>query len=391
MELPRDLGAKMKSSVLLGAGSSIPAGYPSTRCLTGHVLSGSGVSRHSNETYRINGSRSIDDVTPLVKCVVRRFFKEVERYHELYCIAREVNYEDVFYLIYQVLADIRGEIENPAVRPFATKMKFDLTRLVRARSDISYKKLLIESLNYVSDLVSESLFKKADSTVHLKIFKEAVNSGFVDSISTLCHDTHFETYICEQGIKLSDGFSRAKNDVRFWKNEFKNEEIPFLKLHGSVNWFRLRPDGSNDWHEECIGIPLKLDNDRVTRLNGRYLTTVEDRPILLIGTFNKIPDYTRGIFRELHYRFRLSIQNTDRLIVCGYSFGDKGINSEIIQWYYAKCGRQLVIVDPNPCKVYQNARSAIRNKWKNWKKFGGLRIICKGLEDVEFNELFECA
>ena len=58
--------------------------------------------------------------------------------------------------------------------------------------------------------------------------------------------------------------------------------------------------------------------------------------MLLVGTFNKVSEYSQGIFRELHYRFRRTLHKADQLVVCGYSFGDKGINSEIIEWYYAK-------------------------------------------------------
>ena len=45
----------MKSAILLGAGSSVPAGFPPTRCLTDLVLSGKGVERHSSGSYQLRG------------------------------------------------------------------------------------------------------------------------------------------------------------------------------------------------------------------------------------------------------------------------------------------------------------------------------------------------
>ena len=45
----------MKSAILLGAGSSVPAGFPPTRCLTDLVLSGKGVERHSSGSYQLTG------------------------------------------------------------------------------------------------------------------------------------------------------------------------------------------------------------------------------------------------------------------------------------------------------------------------------------------------
>ena len=41
----------MKTAILLGAGSSLAAGFPSTQHLTDLVLSGEGVWRHTDEVY----------------------------------------------------------------------------------------------------------------------------------------------------------------------------------------------------------------------------------------------------------------------------------------------------------------------------------------------------
>jgi len=75
--------------------------------------------------------------------------------------------------------------------------------------------------------------------------------------------------------------------------------------------------------------------------------------------------------------------------VCGYSFGDKGINSQIINWYYANRGRRLIIIHPNPEKLVENARNAIRSKWQQWIRNEGIRLICKNLENVQENEYLE--
>ena len=76
-------------------------------------------------------------------------------------------------------------------------------------------------------------------------------------------------------------------------------------------------------------------------------------------------------------------------LVSGYSFGDKGINSQIINWYYAKRGRRLIIIHPNPEKLVKNVRNAIRSKWQQWIQNGGIRLICKKLENVQENEFLE--
>ena len=115
--------------------------------------------------------------------------------------------------------------------------------------------------------------------------------------------------------------------------------------------------------------------------------TADDRPLLLIGTFNKIFDYSRGIFRDLHYRFRSTLGESDQLVVCGYSFGDKGVNAEIIEWYFAKRNRKLLIIDSDCEQLFANARGAIQKHWKDdWVKNESIKFIAGGLEDVGIDE-----
>ena len=378
----------MTTTILLGAGSSVPAGFPSTRSLTDRVLSGNGVWRHTDETYFIGDDQPVDKILTLVNRVIRRIHTEAKQYHATYT-KRQANYEDVYYLADQAWAEELGESENPAVRDFTTKLKTEIEPLASVAS-MEYVDLLEESHNYVADVVWRSLNCNASSSDHLKILEAACRSNSVSSISTLCHDTHVETFLGDRGISLDDGFSDEEAGVRYWHGDFSsNDKIQFLKLHGSVNWFRLRPDSSESFYDDRIGIPPDWDHNHTKGNDGTFQTALDGRPLLLIGTFNKISQYSQGIFRELHYQFRSSIHNTDQLLVCGYSFGDKGINSEIIEWYYAERGRRLLIIHPNPGELARYARGAIRNKWDEWVKNDGIRVIRKTLEDVQMNEFLQ--
>ncbi len=384
----------MKTAILLGAGSSLPAGFPSTRCLTDLVLSGDGVERHSSGAAPMNGT------VPIINCIVRRLHAEAERYFSARG-ERPANYEDLFYLADQAGANELGEMENPAIRTFVDELRADLSPLIEAASvgnddpnepcepnvPDDFKTLLEETCNYISDVVWRSLCREPISTDHLKIFVAACKTGRVTGIATLCHDTHVEKFLTEQGISLADGFSDEEARVRYWSDEFSlNGRIPFLKLHGSVDWFRFRPKGSEPWYEDRIGIPLDGRHYRTKTANGAWQWALDGRPQLLIGTFNKIYDYSRGMFRDLHYRFRLALRGADQLVVCGYSFGDKGINSEIIEWYYAERGRRFVIIHPDRNELVTHARGAIQEHWDKWDKNGSVGFITKRLEDVGTDE-----
>ena len=73
----------MKTAILLGSGSSVPAGFPTTQCLTDLVLSGKGVERATDESYHIEksvrsmapqtlNSRSTEGCLPMIRSVVSR-------------------------------------------------------------------------------------------------------------------------------------------------------------------------------------------------------------------------------------------------------------------------------------------------------------------------------
>ena len=380
----------MKTAILLGAGSSLPAGFPSTQRLTDLVLSGDRVWRHSDSSYYLNGDASLpDEQTPLANRMARRIHAEAERYYSANA-GRSPNYEDLFYLADQAWAEELGEMENPAVRTLASELRADMSTLIGTENGLNYFDLLNETRNYIADVVWKSLCPKPVSTNHLKIIARACESGTVSSISTLCHDTHVEAFLREQSILLADGFSDEKAGVRYWSGDLSsNGKIPFLKLHGSVDWFRLRPDNSKDFFDDQIGIPLNGDRYHTKTEAGISQLPVDGRPLLLIGTFNKILNYSGGMFRELHYRFRSKIREANQLVVCGYSFGDKGINSEIIEWYYAERGRRFVIIHPDREELVTNARGSIKNKWDKWEKNGSVVFIAKRLENVDIDEFLK--
>ena len=67
----------MKTAILLGAGASIPAGFPSTQSLTDLVLSGDGVQRDSTETYVLNDrSLHTGHYVRYVTLLVQRLFAD---------------------------------------------------------------------------------------------------------------------------------------------------------------------------------------------------------------------------------------------------------------------------------------------------------------------------
>jgi len=90
-------------AILLGAGSSLPAGFPYTQSLTDKVVSGDRVRRHTDGICYSHQNQPVDEITIAANCVIRRIYSEAERYYAVHA-ERRPNYEDVFYVLSQVQA-----------------------------------------------------------------------------------------------------------------------------------------------------------------------------------------------------------------------------------------------------------------------------------------------
>ncbi len=355
-------------ALLLGAGSSIPAGFPSTEELTKDVLCAQDVCRCTDGKYRINKDlatehrgihRSLDNFVRLTRLIVQYIDREANIYYSKRPeLNKTANYEDIFYMAKQVYND-EWEIENPANRCFIEGIKSYISSIEKHEN--TYK-ILDETCDYITDLVCGGLSnREAQDINHLTLIRSICNDFNVTCISTLCHDTHIEKYLEDQGINIADGFSHeSEAGVRYWNCDFSSDgKIPFLKVHGSVDWFRFRPMDS-DGFDDRIGIPVNGDCEHTKTKDGIWQNPLNGgRPLLLIGTFNKMSDYSRSIFLDLFYHLRSALDKADTMIVCGYSFGDKGINGEITNWYWRKRERRFVIIHPDPYQLIKKARPAI--------------------------------
>lgn len=393
----------MKTAILLGAGSSLPAGYPSTNAITNLVLTGVGITRATDSSYYIedNTEDVQDGTTVLANKMAKKLYSEMNTHNEYYGLDQIPNYEDIAYLATQGCEQWSGEIDNPIILEFINRLRIEMASEICELKDHSHKtcfdnagkddmlaSLFEETRNYIADIVWRCLLRSPRSLNHLNMIKYIFENSELTSLSTLCHDYHLETFLREEGIALADGFSEsAEGGIRFWNNNlFSDEKTPYLKLHGSIDWFELTPR-SGDIYDYSVGLLAQhLDCMRLKTSTGDRLNS-RGRPLLLIGTFNKISEYSSGIFRDLHCCFRSTVRKADLLVVCGYSFGDKGINSEIADWICGDRKRHLTVIHPDKQNLLSHARPAIRDNWSEWEKHGSVSVIEKYLECVDDSDL----
>jgi hypothetical protein len=95
-------------------------------------------------------------------------------------------------------------------------------------------------------------------------------------------------------------------------------------------------------------------------------------------------DYTDRVFFEMHYRLMRELDEAERLIVCGYGFGDKGVNKRITEWMCSSSTRKILVIDPKtPPKLKESARRAIEQKIDGWKQKGRWVHWVEGLDAPE--------
>jgi len=93
---------------------------------------------------------------------------------------------------------------------------------------------------------------------------------------------------------------------------------------------------------------------------GQRQDPIDDDGVMLIGSFNKIFEYSGGIFSDLFCAFRGSLGSARRLVVGGYGFGDKGVNQLIVQWLRESVERKLIIVHKDYKDCGRKGRMAVQ-------------------------------
>jgi hypothetical protein len=86
----------------------------------------------------------------------------------------------------------------------------------------------------------------------------------------------------------------------------------------------------------------------------------------LVGTFNKIRDYSLRPYFDLQATFRRQMDKVDYLMVSGYSFGDKGVNAVLSEWMDASTHSKLLVLHADGDQLLEQARGAIRYLWEHY-------------------------
>ncbi len=389
---------------LFGAGISYATGMPKTEEITEQILSGKDIYHHSDENFYLGKppyAGGPDEHVRRAQILLKWLKKEICSYYSLYYAnqaEQSINYEDLYFMVSQIRDSELKDVDNPAVQPLIDKILPEIQPFLHKTGNVfadwQVHEFFDNAVNYIFCVVWHMLRQKPK---HLRRLNALIDACLDDQtevfdIFTLNHDTVLEQCLAEKNIEIVDGFSQPVNKVRYWNPkllENASQKIRFFKLHGSINWFVFQTPGG-DWDTDRFGIPEDWGFWHTKNPEGKRQWPQHGKPLLLIGTFNKMLRYTSSIYAHLHHQFYRSLGplgKIKRLILCGYGFGDKGINTRIIEWLYACRDNKIIVIHPNPEDLKRQARGAIAHKWDLWIAQNRLIVISKKIEETSWAEI----
>ena len=386
---------------LFGAGVSYAAGAPSTLDITDVVVKGKykkylmvencsdyyldlyDKHYHGNEIFPPHVEilqRGVNEIRPFIKVLKKLVV-------ENYSPRKLVNYEEIFYLAAQIEDAISDEHDNPALLPIVKR----LNRYEDFR-ELGVGYFSGKSCDYIRGVVKSLLFNIPSTTKKFLDVKKSIQSLAVESLNrfkvvdvfSLNHDRLFEMALSESADlnQNQDGFSiygfvaHDYGSLRWDQKQFDQDAFSILlyKLHGSVDWFKLYKGAFGP-----IIIPPSEENSLNSFWSDSRYRDLNYR-VFLVGTFNKMLEYSHGIFSDLHCHFRERLYGVNHLIISGYGFADKGINSDILEWFSRNSKNIAIVIHPNPVDLKLTARPGARR----WLFPETIEDDCRQMDDMLF-------
>ncbi len=367
--LSKESKAKKHISLLLGAGFSIPAGYP----LGEHVNKGIIEFENKNVAFSPDGTlveRDNDDDSDFSHNSKSQHFKIFLFCNRLIKLYNEKNggfdYENFYDFI-------RPNAENADVL-----IPYYRNGCAEFCGTCSYERMLWDVLPVFNQMV-ESLIKtkkdspSADYKDFLNMIGEWSEDHFVD-IHTLNHDLLFESFRRTFNLTgiISDGFDEygsryygrlhCKDETHTVRLERYTGRyttpVRLYKLHGSIDYVLFHSDRTGSlMPDKYVKRKCGMNYADLLRADGSKMR-YEKYPCachadFLTGTESKIKRYGEPFFKKLFHKFVNNLKNAEELIIIGYGCKDRKIN-QIITDNFDFRRKPSYIVDISPSEVVEN-------------------------------------
>lgn len=336
---------KSSISLLLGAGFSIPAGYPSANEV------GKRLTTIKVEDLYIAGNQTLaknNAKIPQSKYQqepIKLMLRLIRIYH-LLSGCRDFNYEN-FYDFYTRLCH----------SPFVNR------RIIQI--DTYFQQLVALCIDDIGEPKSLAKYKKFVEQIR------QLSTSSIVHIHTLNHDG-----LCEElfGKKISDGFTSLatpyNQNIPIYTGEF-DQSIRLYKLHGSFEQYRYcyqTIQNQIDYIKCDKTIDLSSIRNNVDgNVNCNHILI----PDYLTGTTTKIHRYKEPHYESLFKLFESDLNESKTWVIVGYSGNDSLINEYLINNSHDK---KIIVYDPYPKTALEHLVSKLNAK-----------LIKKSIEDFDIN------
>lgn len=360
-------------SILLGAGFSVPMGYPIGETLNNGLLNFD----DSKIDFSADGTLTIsqDGTKPKFQMdgvlnVHQRYFEFCKRLIKEYASAHNDNFD------YEVFYDFIKADE--AKCEYYQRLCNDLLR-----GNESYEHYLFNVPHIFNQMVTHLIKDKNgkswydDEPFRINSFDgyngfltylSELSREYVINVHTLNHDLLFESFNNTGFINgnLSDGFdeygsdyygnlSLGKRTIHCRLERYTgryNTAIRLYKLHGSLDYVPFYRQNTNGFIVPQKYVKIKCGMKAGDVIKGRKSKIGYDispfpyHTDFLTGTTSKIQRYNEPLlFKKLFKKFKKNLQNAEKLIIIGYGCKDAAIN-KIIKENFDYRNKKIFIVDP---------------------------------------------
>jgi len=357
----------MEISFLIGAGFSIPEGYPKTEDINGRLrkIDESDIGIYTGgacwfaekvEEPRYNTGEDTE----------RLFIQEFLKFYNKEILKERFHYEKFFDFYIDL---IRGKSSakitakfNTFIETFNRKKGVTIFGNSLVNFDNCFNQLLADffSKEKLEDFEHNTLSKLCEGkySPFLNLLKSLGSKYKEIHLHSLNHDLLMERLsFCEvMENNFSDGFSEkgspyhTKNNsqLKIFKDEF-GKKFCLYKLHGSLNQYYIDNDNCMVRVKEATYLgKLNIENEE-----GKNYQYVDDfyKPDFLSGIKEKKRNYKmKCYYKPVFKHFKENLKKSDNLIVIGYSLRDDGINNYIKKYFLSKKDSKMLIIDTKKAK-----------------------------------------
>lgn len=382
-------------SFLLGAGFSVPKGYPTGGEMNDNLQRFHEFSVNFSPAGALYPFNEGGEPRPLINQYQRRFAfcKDLISF---YATERTFDYEEFFDFIKG--QDIYSPKYQAICEEYIDEFN-DYKSFVNGLPNI-YNQMtayLLEDKEGKSWYDDEP-FRIGDVPGYTGILKyiQSLSKKYRVNIHTLNHDLLFESFNKTEIIngEISDGFDEygseyygvlSQKNIRYhcrlerYTGRY-NRAIRLYKLHGSLNYalYHRTKDGCILLPDKYVKLKYGIGPENLIRGLKRKMR-YEEYPFeyhadFLTGTTSKIARYNNPfLFKKLFANFRKNLRNSEMLIIIGYGAKDAEIN-KILQENFDCTSNPVYIIDP-----FANKNEAVQMLAKRMNA----KILVEKIEKVD--------